>query len=381
MTRFAIFFPQYYPTSMNDMAWGYGFTDWTLLAAANAFGIWDRRAPACGFYDLSRDEDIFGSFQAASDSGLDGFGLYHYRFDEGPELDSVEKYLLRRCSTAKLSYFFIWANEDWTTRWTGGRITVLRKLSSKPSRKAVAKHVEYLLPFMESRAYARVGKRPLFIIYHPDHFAEPETTIGLYREEFIHAGVDPFVGVFVKNVSELRHSRYCDCCYLFEPRLFFNFQGIRGNSIAIRAFRKIARRMPGHLAATCSERITRLLNRQTNTYSFSEFLSYFTSGGRRRFVESAKCPVQEVVTCGWNNAPRYRQRFTKLEVPSTEEFAVMMNSLRDGPNCQDGVPLLCNAWNEWCEGAAIEPCSYLGDRLLASYLNASRSVASECSPR
>ena len=28
------------------------------------------------------------------------------------------------------------------------------------------------------------------------------------------------------------------------------------------------------------------------------------------------------------------------------------------------LPPLINAWNEWSEGAAIEPCAYLGTRYL-----------------
>ncbi|MDG6999714.1 MAG: glycoside hydrolase family 99-like domain-containing protein [Nitrososphaerota archaeon] len=374
MNRYAIFFPQYHRITANDLAWGHGFTDWVLVAAANAFGYWQRRAPACGFYDLSRDDDTQGRFDAAARAGLDGFGIYHYRFDDGPELDAVERFLAQGGSPRNFAYFYIWANENWTTRWVGSNIRILKELSARPSREAIIKHVNYLSPFMDSQAYARVGDRPLFVIYHPDHFTEPEAILTLYREAFRDAGIEPRIGFFVKNAYEMRHSCYFDFCYLFEPRLFFNFQGVRKNQSIIKGYRKLTSRISPRLMEACSEGVTRLLNRTSAHYTFSDFLRYFTSAARKTFVRSSECSVQEIVTCGWNNAPRYRHRSTRLDVPTAEEFSSMMSMLSNSQTRKDEIPLLCNAWNEWCEGAAIEPCSYLGDALLASYLETAKGV-------
>ena len=88
MKKYAIFFPQFHPVEVNNQAWGQGFTDWSLVAAANAFDLWPRRAPRAGFYDLSNPQHIQDRFSEAARSGLDGFGIYHYRFTDGPELDS-----------------------------------------------------------------------------------------------------------------------------------------------------------------------------------------------------------------------------------------------------------------------------------------------------
>ena len=93
MKRYAIFFPQFHRIEINDLAWGHGFTDWILVAGANAFNHWDRRCPSAGFYDLSKEADICNQFDLACSHGLDGFAIYHYRFDDGPELDAVEHYL------------------------------------------------------------------------------------------------------------------------------------------------------------------------------------------------------------------------------------------------------------------------------------------------
>lgn len=379
MKRYAIFFPQFNRISVNDLAWGYGFTDWALVAAANAFDYWPRRSPACGFYDLSKDDDICARFEAASRAGLDGFGIYHYRFDDGPELDAVEQYLLRKGTPNNFRYFYIWANENWSTRWCGNNIRILKELSARPTRTAVASHVDYLAPFMRSSYYTEVGGRPLFVIYRPDSFAEPDATIALYREEFKNAGLSPLIGFFVKNVSDMQYSKVFDFSYLFEPRLFFNFQGIRKSAVATKACRMLIKKLLSpKLGELFSEIIVRRLNGVSRSYTFSEFMKYFSSESRQKLIRSSACPVQNTVTCGWNNAPRYRHRFTKLEVPTPEQFSSILGMSANLPVCGIEVPLLCNAWNEWSEGAAIEPCSYLGDTLLTCYIRTERSIANEC---
>jgi hypothetical protein len=368
MRRYAIFFPQYYPVAVNNLAWGYGFTDWSLVATANAFNYWQRRAPACGFYDLSIGEHIHARFEAAAGVGLDGFGIYHYYFDDGSELDAVESYLLRNNISAGMNYFYIWANENWTTRWVGGDIRLLKELSRDPQRSAIAAHVTYLVRLMESPHYTRVNKRPLFVFYHPDHFLNPSTVVDSYREEFQHAGINPLMGFFVKNFSEVRHSRYFDFLYLFEPRLFFNSHGLRRNARAVQMFQQVGRIIPPRITTAMAELVTRSLNRADSNYSFSDFLHYYSSSARQQLIHSSSCPVYEIVTCGWNNAPRYRQRATSLNVPTTQEFLAMMKIASSTSTTDELAPLMCNAWNEWCEGAALEPCSYLGDALIRGYV-------------
>jgi Glycosyltransferase WbsX len=371
--RYAIFFPQFHRVRVNDMAWGEGFTDWTLVAAANAFNSWERRSPACGFYDLAKESDVDAQFETAASAGMDGFGIYHYRFDDGPELDAVERYLRRRRTPKGFKYFYIWANEPWSTRWLGENIEILKNLSSCPNRQQVAAHVNYLAPFITSDSYSHIQGRPLFVIYRPDWFQDAPATLSLYREEFARAGFEPSIGFFAKDVSDLRYSKMFDFCYLFEPRLFFNSYGLRKNRTAVDSYKRVAQCLSAKQIERLSEILSRLPGRQSRKggstrHFFSEFLGYFNGRERSALIRSSACPVQNVLSCGWNNAPRYRGRFTELEVPTAEQIAQTLAPARGTEGCSETIPLLCNAWNEWSEGAALEPCSYLGDTLLQAYL-------------
>jgi hypothetical protein len=100
------------------------------------------------------------------------------------------------------------------------------------------------------------------------------------------------------------------------------------------------------------------------TYPAAEFERYFRSSEREQLRASLPGLVQEVISPGWNNAPRYAKRFTRLEDVPPAFFRTML----EDASRSNGLPPLINAWNEWSEGAAIEPCAYLGSR----YLDAAR---------
>jgi hypothetical protein len=367
--RYAIFFPQFNQIEVNDLAWGYGFTDWVLVATANAFDYWKRRAPVVGYYDLSNPEVFSAQIQVAINSGIQGFGIYHYWFEDGLELGAVERHLLRSYLPENFGYFFIWANESWTKRWAGKNTEILKFVSTSPSNNQIRDHVNYLKPFMESESYTTVLDRPLFVIYRPEFFRNPVHTVDCYRDEFNRIGVNPLIGYCIKSALDVEYSSIFDFCYLFEPRLFFNFRGFRKSKLIHSVFRYIIHSMHYSKVEYWSEKIGRLLNGTSKTHPFSHFLEYFYSPERKHLIDILGCPSQNVLSCGWNNAPRYRERFTELEVPTEEQFALMLSTSLEKSGCLEDLPLLCNAWNEWSEGAAIEPCRYLGDSLLKSYLS------------
>ena len=369
MKRYAIFFPQFHRIEVNDLAWGYGFTDWSLVSVANAFDYWKRRAPVCGFYDLADEKVIEQQFATAAQAGLQGFGIYHYWFEDGSELGAVERYLTHARLPDKFDYFYIWANESWSKRWAGKDTDILKTVATNPSREQINHHVNYLKPYMQSASYTRVSGRPLFVIYRPEFFKDPVMTLALYRKEFEHAGLNPLIGYFMKSQSDIEYSNHFDFCYLFEPRMYFNFGGLRKNRYVHAAYKKIIHLVSYSTAEKWSSLVSRLLNRGSKSYSFKSFLEYFGSNGRNQMVGQLQCPVQNVLTSGWNNAPRYRRHFTELEAPDPAEFSAMLDASLRNPKYSGDIPLLCNAWNEWSEGAAIEPCHYLGDSMLRTYVN------------
>ena len=357
MKPFAIYFPQFYPTPTNDAAWGHGFTDWTLVAHANLHRSWERHAPRRGYYDGADPKLHRAHFDEMQRHGLGGFALYHYWFYTHQELGAVEQTLLALPQTTALPWFLVWASEGWSRRWLGDP-SPIAELTAAPTLAEIEHHCKHLARCFEHPAYLRWDGRPLFVWYHLAHFTRPDEVVERYRDVLAQRGIDIAVAHFVKNPFDSQHTGLVEASYLFEPRLFFGMQRVSRSSAAKHGFDG-ARRLIGERAAA---RLLLLLDRmQQNgrTHSATDFLDYLASERRARFAASLPGVVQEVLSPGWNNSPRYGSRYTALESLPAERFGALVRAAAHGP-----LPPLINAWNEWSEGAAVEPCAYFGTRYL-----------------
>jgi hypothetical protein len=357
MRPFAIYFPQFYPTPTNDLAWGHSFTDWVLVANANLRDRWSRRAPQRGFYDGSSAEIHRKQISEMKQFGLGGMAVYHYWFYTHQELAAFESTLLAQ--SQGFPWFLIWASEGWSKRWLGNPSPILR-LSDAPTMADIAKHCDYLASCFSSPDYFRVDHRPLFVFYNLGHFLDPSAVVHQYRLAMKQRGHDVCWGHFVKNPFDTQYSRLVDITYLFEPRLFFSLQSsFRGNT---------AKRIHNWLKSTLGDAmltgLTVLKDKVTKrgiTYSAELFLSYTKSKKRVALIQNITGTVQDVFSPGWNNTPRYSERFTSMTDIDPQEFAELV--AQSSNRCKSYPPLI-NAWNEWSEGAAIEPCAYYGTRYL-----------------
>jgi len=181
-------------------------------------------------------------------------------------------------------------------------------------------------------------------------------------------GFDVVVGHFIKNPFDAGLASMVDVSYLFEPRLYFGFQRASRGTRAKKAFDLVTR----FVGERNAQRLLLLADRfqqKGHVFSAADYLAYRDTQERRRFAEDLPGLVQEVLSPGWNNAPRYEERFTALENLAPDAFA---NELRLASAAVPSLPPLVNAWNEWSEGAAIEPCAYLGSRYLDALKGASQ---------
>lgn len=337
---------------MNNEAWGFGYNDWTLVARSNMRRNCQRRAPAKGFYDGADLSVHQAQMREVKAYNLGGVGLYHYWFFNRHELSHFENSL--RLGKISLPWFLIWANESWSRRWFGDP-TLILELSANPTRGEVEEHCNYLSTCFEDSDYLRIDGKPLFVFYNLSHFKDPERVVSWYREFFLKHGHEVALGQFVKNSGDKSLSKLVEWNYFFEPRLFFNFKrSFRGSRSSL-----MARGLKTVLGSRTIEKLHGILDRfqqRGDSFDAHSFLEYFSSEKRREFVDSFGGGIREVLSPSWNNFPRYGDRFTELQPISPQDFSKMVTD--SSPS--SGAPLLINSWNEWSEGAAIEPCHYMG---------------------
>jgi hypothetical protein len=361
MKPFAIYFPQFYPTATNDKAWGAGFTDWALIANANMREAWPRRAPAAGFYDGSSPTVHARQMRDAASAGLGGFAVYHYWFYSHQELNAFEQTVLADTTAESvLPWFLIWATEGWSKRWLA-KSDPLVDLSGSPTQTEIELHCDHLASCFSHPAYTRWHGKPLFAWYNLGHFNQPESVVVRYREALLRRGFNPAMAHFVKNPFDIAYCAFTDASYLFEPRLFFGSQKATRGSGAKTVLNLLKKALGGARTEALLVMMDRLQKSGT-THTAERFLSYMASAERAGWLAATQQPCQEVISPGWDNTPRYGDRFTALQPLAPAAFGKLVGQALH----KSDLPPLINAWNEWTEGAAIEPCAYLG----SSYLDA-----------
>jgi len=229
-------------------------------------------------------------------------------------------------------------------------------LTNNPSDEQISVHCHHLLECFAQPSYFRWRGKPLFVWYHLAHFDQPDRLVERYRDCLARRGVEIAVAQFIKNPFDATLGSLTDINYLFEPRLFFGFRRSSRGTRTKKVF-DLARRVIGETAA---QRILTLADRFQQigtTFSVEDYLAYRCGDERNRFIARLPGIKQEVISPGWNNAPRYQARFTSLENLDPQSVIVQIRAAATQNNT---VPSLINAWNEWSEGAAIEPCAYLG---------------------
>lgn len=362
MNPFAIYFPQYYPISINDEIWGKGFTDWTLVANANLRNWWGRRAPRDGYYDGASRAVHARQIIEAKAAGLGGFAVYHYWFYSSRQLGAFEETLV--AGEEEFPWFLIWASESWSKRWFGDP-QIIVELDRSPTVEMINRHADYLCGCFSNPRYFRWQDKPLFVFYNLGHFSNPALVVERYRRAFLDRGFEVMLAQFIKNPADVGLAPLTDIVYLFEPRLFFSVGRLSRTSLA-RHVGEYVRSFLGDVALNRVFTVLERFRRNQATHSASDFVKYHQSEDRKTILSTISVPVQDVLSPGWNNTPRYGERYTALAPIAPRDFAELLRAA----SVPSLPPPLINAWNEWSEGAAIEPCAYLG----SAYLDAITAV-------
>jgi lipopolysaccharide biosynthesis protein/LmbE family N-acetylglucosaminyl deacetylase/glycosyltransferase involved in cell wall biosynthesis len=333
----AFYLPQFHPIPENDQWWGKGFTEWTNVTKAvpQFEGHYQPRLPdGLGFYDLRLPEVIRQQVALAQKYGVHGF-CFHYYWFEGRRL--LEKPLQLFIENGiEFPFCICWANENWTRRWDGSEDDIL---ISQPHNFANDKNfIADVIPLLKDPRYIRINGRPLIIVYRPGLLEESSATLNFWREECARHGVEnPYlVGAQTFGLQDPTPLGF-DAAIEFPPlNGFYN-----------------------RINSQCE-----IMNKtfQGSIYDYREMVE-------RSFEKPCvEYRLFRTVAPSWDNEARKPGNGHSFINSSPERYNYWLEALcRHEMKSAGGEPMVfINAWNEWAEGAYLEPDRRYG----YAYLNA-----------
>lgn len=338
----AFYLPQFHPIPRNDVWWGKGFTEWSnVTRAVPSFeGHYQPHLPSdLGFYDLRRVETMGEQQALAERYGIEGFIVYYYNFGTARVLDQPMEALLAR-PDVHFRFALCWANENWTRHWDGGAKAMLLEQSyDAATLSAVAAD---MLRFAADARAIRVDGKPLMLIYRPLLVPDMPAVAAMLRQRFADAGHPGLHLVYVESMEAIgRGIRPADigfdACVEFPP------QGV-------------AEPLAGQVA-------TLKAGWEGKLYDYAGTAANAVLRPPAGYVRYPG------VTPSWDNTARQPLKGTTLVGSEPELFqAYVEHKLEEMMSFTVGDErlLFVNAWNEWAEGAHLEPDRAYGHRWLTA---------------
>lgn len=338
----AYYLPQFHPFPENDSWWGKGFTEWTNVSKAvpQFVGHYQPRLPGeLGFYDLRLKEVQERQIQLAKQYGIYGFCYHHYWF-AGKRL--MEKPVNRVMEDSDLQFPFClcWANENWTRRWDGAEQDIL--IAQDHTAEDDVAFIQDIEPALKNQYYIRVDGKPIIIIYRVNLLPDAVATAERWRKYCRESGVGEIYLVVAQSFGITDPIPYgFDAAVEFPPHKVY---------------------APG------LNNVVDIVNPDFEGRVFD----YKYLVDQSKSIASEKYPLYHTVMPSWDNEARKPGKghiFHNANPALYQEW--LINTCRHTCNIhKKDKYVFINAWNEWAEGAYLEPDRRYGYAHLQATSNA-----------
>ncbi len=345
----AFYLPQFHEIPENNEWWGKGFTEWTKVQRTRPLysGHLQPQIPTFGYYSLDSPEMLQHQYAFAAQHGVSAFCMYAYWFGGRRLLEKPLQNLLENPGLA-VRYFLCWANEPWSRVWDGGTDDLL--LEQRHSAQGDVRIIDDLAEHFFDDRYVRVKGKPLFLIYRAELLDEPKRTLESLRQRAQDIGI----GELHLSMVQSFNLRDPDV-YGFDSAVEFVPHGSVEKPNIIDPVSPEWPRLydPGSWNGTLvdyNRTVEWALTRPTPTF---------------RWFRTAMP--------GWDNSPRRGDRSTVYVNDNAPAFRRWLDGIVDH-TFRFGDPearlLFINSWNEWGEGAQLEPDIDRGDARIEAVASA-----------
>ena len=312
---------------------------------------------------MSKVEPLKWQVELAKKYGIYGFGIYHYWFNNEKNLLTKPAENLLEHKEIDFPFFFAWDNANWKRTWSkiqgndwspivdnenkpkldnGREILVEYILGSEPDWK---NHFDHLLPYFKDKRYIKVNNKPLFFIFN---YTKEMSNMVSYWDKL--AKENGFNGVSVAFNNTIRTRTQ------FPKGLkYFNYEPVYINSGL------------GNIANFVRRKITRKeIKIREYDWVWKKLI--------KSIKHNRKGKNYDGIIVTYDDTPRRGENATVFTNASPAKFEKYLRETLKITSKQNKDFVFLTAWNEWGEGAYLEPDKEYGYQYLEAVKKAVDSI-------
>lgn len=342
----SFYLPQFHIIPENDKWWGPGFTEWNnVIRGLPQFKGHDQPILPrdLGFYSLRDPEIPKRQIEIAKNYGIYGFCYHYYWFSGRRILNYPIDHFLKN-KNLDFKFCLNWANENWTRRWDGRDSEVLLKQEYK--EEDPLDFIKDISIFLKDSRYIKVDNKPLLMVYNPEIIPNIKKVVLIWREYCRNNGIGEIYLVLSHSIKLTNPIDIgFDAAAEFPPN---NFMVPKVNDGLI-LYNK---------------------NYKGSVYDYKDLLKEAENFESPDYVKfRGICP-------SWDNEARRPGAGRTFVNASPEIYKKWLKNICDYTVRlfkEEEQLVFINAWNEWAEGAILEPTKKMG----YSYLQKTYEVLKE----
>lgn len=339
----AFYLPQFHPIIENDKFWGKGFTEWTNVSKAipQFLGHYQPHLPSdLGFYNLTDVKVIERQVEMAKSFGISGFCFHYYWFSGKRVLEKPLNLFLEN-KDLNIEFCICWANENWTRKWDGLDDDIL--LSQEHNSDDDERIFSDWLPLFRDERYIKTPDgKPIVIIYRPSLLKNPSKTVARWRNLARENGL-PDLFLMTTNFASQDFMHDFDALVEFPPHGLIDF--LKDGTVK--------------LCGESLEEPKSNLRTVINPNYKGNIVDIHNCFKSKEFLADKDYPIVRTVFPSWDNEARKPGRGTSFINLTPNDFSSWLKEASN-KTLQLGYKnrtrlVFINAWNEWAEGAHLEP--------------------------
>lgn len=336
----AMYLPQYHEIEENNKWWGKGHTEWTSCKKAKPLfeGHNQPRIPLNNnYYDLSSTKAQKWQAEIAQKYGVYGFCYYHYWFEGHMMMEKPAENMLKD-KTIDLPFCFSWANHTWHHSLSKTKKEILIE-QTYGGKDDVENHYNYLVKFFKDERYIKINNKPVFVIYSIVDLEDWDLINKIWNEKAKNDGFDGMY--FIATLTREGHSEYAN-------KMHFDAQMEYQPRFALNATKKIDYTFYYYIKK-------KLYDKYINKPCILRYDKVWNRIIKNKCYKKSKIPTYLGSYCDWDTTARWAPNGEIHIGACPEKFEKYFEQQYKISKQLGNEFIFITAWNEWSEGAYLEP--------------------------